>query len=172
MASMTNLSTARYLSACMQIEQNLGAIYRSWSQSLLFDEDLRALWKQMESEEYDHASQIDMLRRLVLGADVGGCTIDDQRVLAMVEYTRSCLAGEQNCATSVQDALNMALQLEDQFRDFHVLQAIDIKDPALRKLFSNLSRDDESHWRRIRDARGRSSDGQNVCGDGDTVTVQ
>lgn len=151
MTSTTNISNVRYLSECMRIEQTLGAIYHCWGQSTLFDEEIQKLWLQMECEEYDHAHQIDMLRRMILRCAVGERTIDDQQVLAMVEYTQNCLEGVKTSPMTVQEILTLALRLEDQFREFHVLQAFRFEDPALRKLFSNLSRDDESHLQKIKD---------------------
>lgn len=150
MDMVENMSIDRYLAACTRIEETAAAIYRHWGNNWQ-EEPCLGLWRQMEEEELDHARQIELLRRLVRGTDIARRSLNDNDVRAMIEYSGDCLARIRTCTMPIRSALAMAIRLEERFEQFHATSVVIFDDARAEKLFRNLSRSDDTHFRRLQD---------------------
>lgn len=148
---LVRLSHEKYLTVCGEIEKTVAAIYEYWSNCAEFDEVAQELWKLMRSEELDHFSQIEMLKRLTRGETIGDHALSDEHVLKLADHARNCLRDIKERPLTLQEALSMAISLEDTFMEFHAKQAFVCMDKNLEKMFGNLSRNDMEHADRLKE---------------------
>lgn len=150
MGSATKLSINRYLTICGEIEKTVALIYDYWSGIPGFDRDLKKLWVEMRDEEMDHFAQVELLRRLARGNEIGRRTLDDDNIKELAEFAKTCLDQVKKGWRSDREALLLAIHLENIFMKFHATQAFVCDQSGMAKMFNNLAANDHAHGERLR----------------------
>lgn len=132
------------------LEKNVGALYSQFGE--LFPADL-PLWKQLAHEEDNHASLIDTLKEYILdsGDLLKKLLVSSEETLSAINAKVEKMLDDPKCyATSREDALSIALQLEQSAGEVHFQCAADDEDVSVPlQIFNQLTSADKDHIKRI-----------------------
>ena len=145
MGDVAKFSTNKHLTICGKIELTMAAIYKHWSRESDHDPELKALWNRMMNEEEEHYQQVELLRRLNRGNDIGRKILTDGQIERFLMYAEECLRQVLGKVTSEHDALLLAIHLEDTFMEFHASEIFRCEDEQVGSMFRVLSKNDEEH---------------------------
>jgi rubrerythrin len=134
----------RYLNICAEIEETVGRIYEIMAEKVGQDERLATLWRQMASDERDHAGQIRFALRLPVRHVFEDQDFPEEKVEVLLTRARNILQLVEERPLSVREALRLAHGLEGEFLCAHVVGAA-FKDESLKKMMQALARADEAH---------------------------
>jgi len=138
------------LNDCSSIERLAGEIYSLLSREGSYCERVRATFRQLASDEVEHARQLELAIR--------GCSRDGSAVKRISWTVVDALLGQvldwrnqvQKSPPTEEEALRLALELERNLVRIHVDHAIHFDDPRIFKLFQGLGRSDEEHLGTLR----------------------
>jgi len=134
----------RYLNICAEIEETVGRIYEIMAEKEGQEEQLATLWRQMARDERDHAGQIRFALRLPARDVFEGQNFPEKKVEVLLTRARNILQMIQERPLSTRESLRLAIGLEGEFFDAHVVGA-SFKDESIKKMMQALARADEAH---------------------------
>ncbi len=105
---------------------------------------MSALWLKTAREEEDHARQIEMVmrRRNQMDARVKG---DLKKAAGAVEMVETLIAAAMLKTSTIHDALEEAITLENTLPQFHADSAVGFEDETYQKLFASMMAADRDH---------------------------
>jgi rubrerythrin len=140
-----------FLNDCHQIELLAGEIYGTLAAGTGYADEVRELFQRLAADELDHSRQIDLA--LHVPEDLAGAVsrIAGAQVGAMLKRVTQMLKGVTRSRLSEEEALRLALEMEQKFVKIHLDNAVHFKDPRVIALFQSLARSDEAHLDTLRD---------------------
>lgn len=146
MADLIKLSVSdlNVLRICAEIEEECAGIYWYFSGLFGHDERITALWHNAAREEENHSSQFKLAQRL-RGTGMSSIKMDADKAKRTLEYMRSINESVRNSPTSLNDALRMAIHLEERLSEFHASELVEFSDEKLCKLFASMKAFDRKH---------------------------
>ncbi|WP_298036868.1 ferritin family protein [uncultured Desulfuromonas sp.] len=134
-----------FLQKCVSIEETVAAIYRGFLETVPCDEELKTIWLRMAGEEDDHAAQIRLALRLPIKEAFRGQKVSMAQMEQLLNRARSILEGVRSSPPRVEDALRIAMKLEQDFLHVHIESAAEFAEDSLRRMFAALGQEDEKH---------------------------
>jgi len=139
------------LQACARIERAVSNLYFSF-RDIHHDSDpeLAALWEKTAQEELNHEQQFLMAERLYaaqLNPDPGVTLELLQKVLQSVESVQQ---KAQAMRPNAQQALKMAVSLEEQLAETHMKTVMRFTDQSVTRLFAAMMAADQDHIASLR----------------------
>lgn len=134
----------------IDLENAMGELYWWLADALEADAEASTLFRKMASEEKGHAVLLDYQRRIArqnlrLGGEVD---LDLVFIVAAIARTKSFRVGVP--APTVEQALALALQLEEGAAEAHMKNALREASPELAELLRGLGSEDRQHVERLR----------------------
>jgi len=134
-----------HLRHCREIEDLASKIYLKFSQNPAYAQEVREVFQKLSADERGHARHID----LVLQAS-------NQEVDALPRVSGERLKGVKNRADELyriacrnemdeEKALQMAVQIEQEFMEVHIQNVLQFYNPKLAELFDKLNAEDQRH---------------------------
>lgn len=140
----------RFLGRCAAFELACAELYVYFDRLFLEDPEFSALWRKTAREEENHAQQFDLAVRL---KGIGMLSVKTdlstafERLQKLEEYVESLM--ESN--PSKEQALDLAIRLEDQLAEMHMASIVDFHDEELKRLFTAMLNNDRGHVVMLRD---------------------
>jgi len=129
-----------------KVEMSAAALYRWFSELFSDDEEAAFLFYRLSVEEDGHANLVRFIIRLASKAQMDGTDIDLD--LAGMEKAVEEVNHIQTLAKlSLKQAVQIALDLENQIFEYHGRQAVIQALPSIGPLVFSLGRLDETHMR-------------------------
>ncbi|PLX95200.1 MAG: hypothetical protein C0621_04250 [Desulfuromonas sp.] len=139
------MSIPKVLASCMKIEQSIGQIYQYLADLFAKEAAFHQLFSRLAADEQDHALQIKLAGNLQRETVVTGLHLDETKVEELLSQVREMVASLRGTPPTAAEALQMALRLEEEFCQTHLLAAADIRDEKLASMFRALARADKDH---------------------------
>lgn len=139
-----------FLRDCCRIEELAGLIYQRLAGESAYAPEVRTLFNRLAGEELDHARQFDLLLQGTAPEIEGGKRISWERVDTALQLAEEMLASLDSRRLEEEEALRLAVRMEQEFIRVHVHNAVHFHNPRLAALFEELGRQDEAHLDRLR----------------------
>ncbi len=141
----------KLLKTCAQIEDTVGKVYLAFLGIPGVGSELQEIWSAMARDEEDHARQIRFSLRLPQeSVFTDAPQIDEDQAEALLRRVEQVheLAGRGAC--SVQEAIRLTMELEQEFCKVHIAYALQFKDGSMREMFSALAASDSEHTEKFK----------------------
>jgi len=127
------------------LEKKVSELYGKFSELFLDDYEASRFFDNMSKDELSHGDMVAFQIRLVnknpvLFEDVD---IDMNEIATLVSRINEILKSELKPA--LEEAINIALEIENNASEFHYRKAITISNPDMAKLLKGLGKSDEEH---------------------------
>jgi rubrerythrin len=140
----------KFLNTCAEIEDLVGAIYRQLADTLPEGHELRGIWLEMADDEGDHARQIRLAARLPAREVFKGVKVSLSKVQELLQCARGVQKELQEAQLPIQEALQLSLHLEAEFRLVHIALAAEFLEESMRRMFQALAHEDDRHVNLVR----------------------
>lgn len=140
----------RFLDRCAAFELSCAELYVYFDRLFLDDPEFSALWRKTAREEENHAQQFDLAVRLkgvgMLSVKADLSTAFD-RLQKLEEYVETLMES----TPSKEQALDVAIRLEEQLAEMHMSSIVDFQDHELKRFFTAMLENDRGHVHMLRD---------------------
>ncbi len=138
------------LSDCRRIEELASTIYQQLANETSYANELRNVFQQLSNDEKSHARHIDLVlqanaKELDAIPAIAGEKIDEAMTLA-----EDLLHKVGRGTLSEEEALRLAVAMEQNFVKVHVNNAMYFGNRTLAEFFSKLGKEDEAHLDTLR----------------------
>lgn len=134
-----------YLNDCLKIEQVMGEVYRKLAEVRIYSEKLRSIFERMAQDEDEHARQLEIARGVPEEVFFEEATLEPEQLDALLRRAHQLLRLADNPPRSESLMLETAKDLEREFMQIHLHNAVKFHDAAMVELFENLAREDSKH---------------------------
>lgn len=134
-----------YLNDCLKIEQVMGEVYRKLADVRTYSDQLRSIFLRMAEDEEEHAHQLEIAKGVPEEVFFEGTRLEPERLDALLRRAHHLLRLADNPPRSESLMLETAKELEREFVQIHLHNAVKFHDAAMVELFQNLAREDSKH---------------------------
>jgi hypothetical protein len=134
-----------YLNECRKIEQVMGEVYRKLAGVNTYSEKLRGIFELMARDEDDQARQLEVAKGVPEEVFFEGARIDPEKLDELLRRAHQLLQMAEDPPRSESLMLETARDMEREFMQVHLLNAVKFHDAAMVELFENLAREDSKH---------------------------
>jgi rubrerythrin len=138
-----------YLNNCQKIEQVLGEVYRKLAGVRTYSERLRGIFEQMARDEDDHARQLELAKGVPEEVFFEGYRFDPEQLDELLRRAHMFLNMTDHPPRSERLMVKTARDMEMEFINVHLQNAVKFRDAAIAELFRDLARDDEEHLKTL-----------------------
>ena len=139
------------LNNCRQIEDRVNRIYRLLAARPEYGAEVRTLFGRLAADEVDHCLQLDQALQVPDLQRLGVSRISLAKVEEALRQAGELLAAVQARTCSEEEALRLAMTLEENFIKVHLDNAVQVTDRQLATLFATLGWSEEEHLALLRD---------------------
>jgi len=139
------------LNDCRQVEEVAGRIYQHLASIPGFAAEVRATFQQLAADEVEHSRQLEQALQLPEPGRLGVNRIAWTKVDEALQLARSLLSEVQQKKFSEEEALRLAVNLEEGFVKIHLDNAVHFKSQRFADLFNGLGRSDQDHLTTLRE---------------------
>jgi hypothetical protein len=136
--------TLNTLHTCAEIEETLGKIYDIFAETYQEHHTISQIFKKTAGEERNHEYQIRLAIKSFTPT-IESMTLTSAEAEEHLSIVRVFLEKMNTTAPGIEEALNLAIQLEDISTRFHLDAAARFSDPSCIKLFKAMMAADEDH---------------------------
>lgn len=147
------------LQTCIQVEEQVGAIYAELAHHPDADEELRQIWQAMADDEARHAHRIRLVADRLALAGVKQVSLDPAEVQALLDRAGEILQDVQEQTLTVEEAIYTSVELEDAFMQVHLGYGTCGDQPDLQTMFKALAEEDRRHTAALKARLEGLSDG-------------
>lgn len=134
-----------YLNDCLKIEQVMGEVYRKLAEVRIYSDKLRGIFERMALDEDEHARLLEIAKGVPEEIFFEGVSIEPERLDALLRRAHQLLRLADNPPRSESLMLETAKELEREFMQIHLQNAVKFHDAEMVELFQNLAREDSRH---------------------------
>jgi rubrerythrin len=136
----------RFLDLAVELEAQISELYEQIA-DLSCDPPIAARLKAIASEELNHANALRRGKRYYEGYPdlFAGLTMDENEAWMGVEEVKIFRALLSRTKVPLVDSIKRLLEFEKRFEKVHVGASVKTADPTLKKLFTGLTKGDQSH---------------------------
>lgn len=146
-----NLDEVSVFHICYKIEKTYAELYRYFSNIYTNNPQVSRLWGKTAVEEDNHADQFKMASRL-LGSGIKSLKINVSRANAVLTEVQSVYENVQKSPPSINDALLLAINLENSLSNYHMDSISNFDDMHFAKLFTSMMSSDQDHIQTLKKA--------------------
>ena len=134
-----------YLNDCQKIEQVMGEVYRKLAGFQAYSRGLREVFERMAQDEDGHARQLELAKGVPEDLFFEGGRIDPERLDRLLRRAHQLLRLADDPPRSESLMLETARDMEQEFMEIHLKNAVRFRRAELAELFEELAREDEKH---------------------------
>lgn len=134
-----------YLNECLKIEQVMGEVYRRLAEVRIYSDRLRSIFERMARDGDEQARQLEIAKGVPEEVFFAGPRIERERLAALSRRAQQLLRLADNPPRSESLMLETAKELEREFMQIHLHNAVKFHDAEMVELFRNLAREDSKH---------------------------
>lgn len=142
----------KYFYLCEKIEQIAGEIYQQLAEKERIPGELRKILLELSRDEEDHAMQLRFATRFAEGTALCEKEYNLAEAQDLLTRVRALRDETTNPSITTDQCLNLALELELDFRKIHLGASAEFVNENIRKMFSALARDDKIHVEKLTEA--------------------
>lgn len=140
-----------FLEDCHKIERLAGEIYQRLAIDKAYAPEVCSVFHKLSSDERAHAREIDMLLQAPAQGLDAFARISGEVVGAAVQLAERMVGRLDRGRLSEEEALRLAVEMEQQFVKVHVNNAMHFNNPRVAALFEDLARHDQAHLDTLRE---------------------
>jgi rubrerythrin len=140
----------KFLAECYKIEKLAEKVYTQFAGNPSYPKAVSETFKKMAADELEHARVIDMVIQTPdheLDATPG---LSKELIDEMLSMTKELLVCAESRELSANEALKLALQVEEQLTQVHANNSLTPGNPRLAAFFADLSQYDRAHIDQLR----------------------
>ena len=145
------MSEFRLFETCRKIEMKNVELYRFFSRLHENNPRLSALWEKTAQEEENHAKQFHLALKMKKTA-VTGLNVSIEKAEAALAKVEGILRMAKISKPGAREALELAVELEEFYIQFHVNVVAEFSDPSYRQLFDAMMAADHDHVQELKEA--------------------
>jgi len=130
---------------CAKIESLTAHIYQQMAGQSGFCDKVRETFARLAEDEREHAAQLEMVLQFPEEKLDMVKRISWEKVAEGLDKILAIGRDLESFASSEEDALKMAIDLENRFINIHLNNAVHFSEPRVAELFEHLGRGDEAH---------------------------
>lgn len=134
-----------YLNDCLKIERVMGEFYRKLSRVENYSTEVRGAFARMAQDEEDHVRQLEMARGVPEEVFFAGARLEEHQLDQLLRRAHRLLRLAEDPPLTESEMLETARELELEFMQTHLHNAVRFHEPRVAELFHSLARDDEQH---------------------------
>jgi rubrerythrin len=154
MVSVIEVKLAVYLDLCHEIEETAAKLYYFFADLFRQDAEIRSLWLRTAIEEENHALQFRMVSRMRKEV-IDGDFVELADVRTVLARMRGVLARVSQQPPTLREALQLAIEEEENLSSFHVHSAVTFVTDTSRAVFKAMMVNDRDHVERMKRAVNR-----------------
>jgi rubrerythrin len=140
-----------YLNECQRIESMMGEVYRKLARVPRYSDRLRTLFDRLARDEEDHARELALAKGLPEEIFFAGPALSSDRLDQLSRRAFQFRKLADAPPASETKILEVARELEREFIELHLRNAVRFRDERLGRLFDGLARDDQEHLAELED---------------------
>lgn len=133
------------LEICRDIEVCASELYYYYAEIYQDIPEISQLWKKTAQEEDNHAYQFELALKLCRKDIVQSVAVDIRTAQTILDKLKSLNATAKKIKPSIDDALNLAIRLEEKLSEYHLTSTVQFNDDAHKKLFDSMMKNDRGH---------------------------
>jgi len=134
-----------FLSDCHQIEVLAGKTYQLFAVNRSYPREVRDVFQRLSSDEFSHAQHIDLLRQTSLSELDVLARISQEKIRLTRMHAEQFFYLADKGGIDEEKAMQMAVEMEEQFVKVHVQNSLQFSNPQLTELFAKLKSEDQDH---------------------------
>jgi len=134
-----------YLNNCRKIEQVMAEVYRKLAGVRTYSQQLRRIFEQMAQDEDDHAMQLELAKGIPEEIFFEGYRLEPEHVDELLRRAYDLLRMANDPPRSESRMLETAKEIEKEFMEVHLLNAVKFRHAGMADLFRDMAREDERH---------------------------
>ena len=139
-----------FLNDCRSIETIASQIYQQLAGDPNYAMEVRSVFRSLCNDERDHARQFDLILQTAEHELDALNRISAEQVEAALQMAKSMAATLDRRRLSEEEALRLAVEMEQRFLNVHVHNTLHFDNQRLAALFNDLGRYDEGHVDQLR----------------------
>ena len=143
-----------FLSLCAGLELKLAEVYHYFEELFAEDIPFSLLWNKTAREEENHAQQFNLGVRLK-GVGMKCLNGDVSQAIVFLRKAETYLENTIGSHPSKEEALTIAIKLEEQLTALHMSRIVVFEDPELQNMFDAMMKSDEGHVSTLIDYRNK-----------------
>lgn len=140
-----------FLSDCHQIESLAGEVYQRLAIDGAYAPEVRELFRQLSNDERAHARELDLVMQMPEPELDAVGRLSREILEAALKLAGEMVRTLDSRRLSEEEALRLAVAMEQQFLAVHVNNAIHFYNKKVAALFDELGGQDQLHLDRLRD---------------------
>lgn len=136
---------------CGSIERLAAEIYQRLAAQTTFSETVRKTFARLAADEVEHAAQLDLAQKFPESSAAMVKRISGEKISEALAEIKRISHDLPQYIHSEEDALKMAIDLENSFVRIHLDNAFYFTDTRYSKLFDNLGRGDAAHLESLKE---------------------
>lgn len=150
------LDELAFLDRCAALELKVASLYHHFEELFTDNLPLSLLWRKTAREEENHSLQFGLGGRLKgtgmkkLKGEVAQASEYLQKAEKFIE---KCLSANP----SEEDALSLAIKLEEHLADLHMSSIVVFEDAELKKMFDAMMKSDRGHITMLLDYKAKAN---------------
>lgn len=140
----------KLLLECYRIELLAAKIYTQFANKRQYPPSVRETFSNMAKEELEHARIIDLVLQTPAQELDAVPRLSAEQIDEKLRLAKAILIGAERCEMSADQAVQLAMEAEEQLVEVHANQALTPGGPRLAAFFADLSRYDAAHVDKLR----------------------
>jgi rubrerythrin len=132
------------LGKCAEIELKSMELYDLYADCFEHDVDVARMWRKVAREEENHANQFRLAVKMKDGA-IDAVIVDPLKVENALKVVQSCIDGVKQACPTLEDALRLAIELEEHLSCLHVDCVVNFRDEQYKRFFHAMMTCDNAH---------------------------
>jgi len=141
----------KFLSECGMIENIASDLYQRLSENKSYDGKVREVFQQLAKDEKAHARHIDLILQASEQEIDATEMISGEKLKEAFTLAERMVQTVEREALSEENALRLAVLMEQQFMKVHVNNALFFRNQKLAELFNKLGSEDEAHLNTLKE---------------------
>ena len=139
-----------FLDGCRRIETLSAEIYQRLAVDADYAPEVRSTFHRLSNDERSHAREIDLLLQATAQELAAAVKIPLSEIEVAVQAAENIVRVLDRMRLNEEEALQLAVQMEEQFVKVHAGNAVHFSNPRIAALFETLSRHDQEHLDALR----------------------
>jgi rubrerythrin len=140
-----------FLIDCIRIETLASKTYQLLANNKAYAKEVCKVFQKLSDDEREHARHIDLVLQANEKDIEATPMISGEKISHGVNLAESVLQKVERERLSEEDALRLAVSLEQQFLKVHVNNAVHFHNLKLAELFNKLGSEDEAHLNTLKE---------------------
>lgn len=132
------------LNVCKTMELLMVELYSYFSEIFKNNDEAYKLWRKMILEEENHVKHFDLAMK-ISSEVIENLSINKNEIMEKYLKMSEMVQKIKSSSCDLSDAINIAIELEENLEDFHISSISKFKNNSFKQLFLSMKSCDEAH---------------------------